>query len=192
MNSRNSVISSIGFFVIGLTLWTTALRSVGWTSTDFDMVFGGLILAAGIVLLVLAILSLQSGEHAFDGLVFFAFAVLALVFSLPNYSHETDSMMNAPVLVGWFYLLWALFWFYLWIGTLKSHPLMHMLFLLLGWLSMFAIAIFEYSGARGFLTLGGYLQLIWALIALYLSAGSALHALCGKGCLPMGAKKASG
>ncbi len=191
MNSRNSILSSIGFFTIGLTLWLTALKPVGFTNTDFDMVFGGLILAVGIVLLILSILSVQGGEHAFDGLVFFAFSLIALIFSLPNYSHETGSMMNAPVLVGWFYLLWAFFWFFLWFGSLKSHPFMHMFFLLLAWLSTFAIAIFEYTGTRGFLTVGGYLQLLWSLVAIYISAGSALHALCGKNCLPMGAKKAS-
>ncbi|MHB1543330.1 MAG: acetate uptake transporter family protein [Gammaproteobacteria bacterium] len=189
MNSRNTILSAFGFFLIALTLWLHGLAPAGWSHGDLNSVYGGFQLAVGLLLLILAILSTLNGEHPFDALVFFALSTMALIYALPNFSHGGGSMsMGAHALAGWFYLFWGIYFFFLWFGALKTHPTVHMLFLLVAWLTSLSAAIFAFSGAMGFVVLTGYLMLVWGMVSLYIFAGSALHALCGKNCLPMGNK----
>ena len=189
MNSRNTILSAFGFFVIALTLWLHGLVPAGWSHGDLNSVYGGFQLTVGLVLLVLAILSTLNGEHPYDALIFFALSTMALIYALPNFSHGSGSMgMGAHALAGWFYLFWGFYFFFLWMGALKNHPMVHMFFLLMAWLTSLSAAIFAFSGAQGFVVLTGYLILVWGIVSLYISAGSALHALCGKNCLPMGHK----
>lgn len=192
MNSRYKILSAFGFFLIAMTLWLHGLAPAGWSHGDLDSVYRGFQLAVGIVLLILAILATQGGEHPFDALIFFALSTMALIYALPSFSHGGGSMGmggSAHDFAGWFYLLWTVYFFFLWFGSLKSHPTVHMLFLLLGWLGSLSATIFAFAGSMAFLTLTGYLMLIWGLISLYIFAGNALHLLCGKNCLPMGEKK---
>ena len=189
MNTRNTILSAFGFFLVALSLWMHGLAPAGWSHADLNSIYGGFQLTVGLVLLILAILSTLNGEHPFAALVFYALSAMALIEALPNFSHESSMMgTSAHVLVGWFYLFFGIYFFFLWFGSLKTHPTVHMLFLLLAWLTSLSATIFAFSGAMGFVVLTGYLILVWGAISLYISAGSLLHALCGKNCLPMGSK----
>jgi len=71
--------------------------------------------------------------------------------------------------MGWVEIVWAIFFFYLWLGVMRKGVFVN-LFMLGLWLTFLALAIGNWTMALFLVYVAGYLGLITALLAGWLSA----------------------
>jgi succinate-acetate transporter protein len=82
--------------------------------------------------------------------------------------------------------MWGVFTFYMWIGTLRAARALQLIFLAL-WITFFLLAAGEWTGIAGLHTAGGYVGLLTALLAFYLSAAEIINDGHQRVVLPTGA-----
>jgi succinate-acetate transporter protein len=177
MNNKSVVLTTIGFMCIGMTVWMMNLVSAGWVSgsTMYGMAMDFAL--GSVVLGVIAILTFFHGR-TLDAIIFFA---AAGYFWTMQHAGNGDSAST----VGWFWLVWAVFVFYVWLGSFKA-GWARMLFLLAAWTSLLMGCLLSWTG-MGFLnTVSGYLGLAAGLVALYISFAEVLNYGNGKVILPTG------
>jgi uncharacterized protein len=92
--------------------------------------------------------------------------------------------------VGWYLFMWGVFTFYMWIGTLKAARALQLIFLAL-WITFFLLAAAEWTGMDSLHVAGGYVGLITALFAFYLSAAEIINEAHKRVVLPIGAPNAA-
>ncbi len=88
--------------------------------------------------------------------------------------------------VGWWLLMWGVFTFYMWIGTLVLNRALQMVFLTL-WITFLLLAAGDLFAIPLAHTAGGYLGLLCAICAFYLAAAEIINETHGKVVLPIGA-----
>jgi uncharacterized protein len=88
--------------------------------------------------------------------------------------------------VGWYLLMWGVFTFYMWIATLRMNRALQSIFLAL-WLTFFVLAAGDFTGIASIHHAGGYLGLLTAVLAFYLSAAEIINEAYGYAVLPIGA-----
>ncbi len=177
MNNKSVVVSTIGFMCIGFVAWMMNLGDAGWV-TGSSMYGMALDFALGSVLLgVIAILAFFHGR-TLDAIIFFS---AAGYFWTMRHAGGGDSAGT----VGWFWLLWAVFVFYVWLSSFKA-GWARSLFLLVVWISMLAGCLLSWTSMGFFRTIDGYTGLIAALVAIYISAAEILNYANGKVILPTG------
>jgi succinate-acetate transporter protein len=138
-----------------------------------------------VVLGVMAILSFFHGR-TLDAIIFFGFA--GFVFTLAHSSgmgHAMGAGADSSGTLGWFGLIWAVFFFYVWLGSFKA-GWARSLFLLALWLAILAACLFNWLGWEGFAYISGYLALFTGLVAAYISAATIINHGTGKNCLNIG------
>ena len=93
---------------------------------------------------------------------------------------------NVPAgFVGWYLCLWGVFTFYMWLGTFRSPKALQAIFLAL-WITFFLLAAGEWTGSAALHTAGGYMGLLTAVLAFYLSAAEIMIEAYGHAVLPIG------
>src|SRR5690348_7114921 len=169
VSDRSVAVSTVGYMCIALTWWMTGMLMAGWfTAGNNAGTDTGILYAVGSVLLVIiGILSMVYGRRVLDTIVFLSTA--GLFFSLDQ-AHGSLTGATVSGYIGWWGLVWAVFFCYLWVTSLGSGDTLRMLFLLLFWLGMLALAINGWTGSDGFYMLSGYLLLITAILAFIVSA----------------------
>lgn len=191
MNNRLVISSTIGFMCIGLTLWMGGMLYAGWFPLPGAYGYGGVTLfTLGTFLLgVMAVLSFFHGR-TLDAIIFFG--VSGLFFTL-HAAMRHGMMMGAPADSGsypaWFDFVFAVFFFYVWLGSFRSGG-GRMLFLLGMWLALLVGAIYHWTHVEFFVYICGYILLITAITATYISAAEIINYGNGKMVLPTGSKDA--
>ncbi|MGH9606980.1 MAG: GPR1/FUN34/YaaH family transporter [Terracidiphilus sp.] len=133
-----------------------------------------LMYALAIVLGVIAILTfLQS--RALDAVVFFG--VTGLNLSVCYSAKDMAGAMDPQRYLGWFAIVRAVFFCYVWLGSLKSGVL-RMLFLLGLWLTLLALAIGDWGTLNSITLVGGYLGLITSILAAIVAAEATVKYGC--------------
>jgi uncharacterized protein len=92
--------------------------------------------------------------------------------------------------VGWYLFMWGVFTFYMWIGTLAAARALQLIFLAL-WITFFLLAAAEWTGIGALHVAGGYVGLITAALAFYLSAAEIINGTHKRVVLPTGAPGAA-
>ncbi|MEJ2421000.1 MAG: acetate uptake transporter [Acidobacteriota bacterium] len=176
----------LGLAGFAFTTWMLSMVNAGW----YDEKSMGIILAlafayGGTAQLVAGVLEYPRG-NTFGTVAFFSYGAFWWSFALfvLFFSKGVSGAM-----VAWYLLVWGVFTFYMWIGSLKIGVALQFVFLAL-WLTFFALAIGGFAGSHGWTILGGYLGLITAVIAFYVSAGEVINDVFGKSVLPLGAHAA--
>ena len=167
MNSRGKgvAISTVGYLCLAVLGWMISMTDASWFSRQYGM---ALLYPLILVLGVMGILSfLQS--RALDTVVFFGGAALLGSASAYNASFNLTRLTDPHSYLGWFAFLWALFFFYVWLGSFKSGT-GRMLFLLGTWLTLLSLAIGGWSMAQGWVILAGYIGLATSIVAGLTSA----------------------
>lgn len=179
MNNRSIAISTIGYMCIGMFSTLGSLRDLGAMSGP-DNIGSALNLALGCgVISVVAVLAVFYCS-TLDAIIFAAAAGFAL--TVHNIA-GADSHISG----GWFFLLWAIFFFYVWLAALKAGwP--RMLYLLGVWLAMFGFCLLYFTRMDFFGVINGCAGLIGGLMAFYISAAELLNDSYGKVLLPLGRK----
>lgn len=192
MNNKAVVSSTIGYMAIGLTLWMGGMLYTGWFPLGRSYEDANAMLTAlGIVILgVIAILSFFHGR-TLDSIIFFGIAglFLSLHVVMMNNHLMASAMPGAGAepngYHGWFDLAFAVFFFYVWLGSFRSGSA-RMLFLLTFWLALLASVFYHWTMVEVFTIVCGYLLLITAILAIYISAAEVINHGNGKVVLPAG------
>jgi uncharacterized protein len=167
MNNKAAITSTIGYMCLALTGWMLSMPNAGW----FDVSHGhgtAMLYPMAIVLIVMGILSFVN-ERTIDAIIFFGGA--GLFWAGSQYLIGVAAVgSDEPVRYsGWYWFIWAVFFCYVWIGSLTV-GIVRMLFLLGLWLTLLALAIGFWISSHGFSVLGGYLGLITSILAAINSA----------------------
>ncbi|MGY6258236.1 hypothetical protein ACXIVK_32735 [Paraburkholderia caledonica] len=167
MNNQSVTTGTVGYMGWALASWLLSMPNAGW----FDRVYGhGLAIAwpLAVILGVMGILSFMQ-SRSLDSIIFFGGA--GLFWSMYTFAQQIVAGVNSEpgTYAGWYYLVWAVFFCYVWLGSFKA-GLPRILFLLALWLTLLALAIGNWGGPQLFLVLGGYLGLLTAILAAITSA----------------------
>lgn len=155
---------------IALANWMLSMPDAGWYNKIFDS--GVSILSPlSILLAVIAILAFLYGR-ALDSIVFFGAA--GLFWS--GYHWLQSPMNDSYSYAGWFFCVWAVFFFYVWLASFRAGRL-RFFYLLAQWLTLLLFAIADWSGVHVITRIGGYLGLITAILAVITSAIAVMHGL---------------
>ncbi|MBU6420934.1 MAG: GPR1/FUN34/YaaH family transporter [Gammaproteobacteria bacterium] len=181
MNNRLVISSTIGYMCLGLTIWMVNLGSTHWVAGP-NMEATVMMFTLGTAVLgVMAILSFFHGR-TLDAIIFFGAAGWFLTVSHSAMGHMAATSDSSGTM-GWYYLVWAIFIFYVWIASFKS-GWARSLFLLAAWISVLAMALNAWLAMDVFAYIAGYLGLVAGLVATYISAATIVNHGCGKTCLP--------
>jgi uncharacterized protein len=171
LNNRCVTTSTVGYMALALTGWMLSMTAAGWYD-HFYLAGTSLMLPFALLLAIIGILAYLHGR-SLDSIAFFAFAALFTA------AHEamvpmTGSQVAAPMsYVGWFWIVWTVFFAYLWLGSFRAE-LPRQLFLLGISLTFLAKAIYGWTDLRALELVSGYLGLISSIIAALISASDVI------------------
>ena len=171
LNNRCVTTSTVGYMAIALTGWMLSMTAAGWYD-HFYIVGTGLMLPFALLLAIIGILAYLHGR-SLDSIAFFAFAAL-LTASHASLVSMTAGQAAAPMsYVGWFWIVWTVFFAYLWMGSFRAE-LPRQLFLLGISLTFLAKALYGWTDMRVLELISGYLGLISSIIAAIISASDVI------------------
>jgi len=165
MNGKAVAISTVGYMCLAVMGWMISMTFASWFPGHFDMAF---LYPLVIVLGVMGILSFFEGR-SLDAIVFFGGTAL-----FSSAFVQFARLTEPSAYLGWFAILWAVVFAYVWVGSFKS-GVARMLFLLGLWLAMTSLAIGGWSGAHGWVILAGYIGLITSIVAGATSASEIIR-----------------
>lgn len=171
LNNRCVTTSTVGYMCLALTGWMLSMTSAGWY--DHTYLAGvSLMLPFALLLAIVAILAYLHGR-SLDAIVFFGAAALFTA------AHTAMTAMTGPVAAepmsygGWFWIIWAVFFAYVWLGSFRA-GLPRQLFLLGLSLTLLAKALYGWTDQRVLELISGYLGLITSIIATIISASDVI------------------
>jgi uncharacterized protein len=170
LNNRCVTTSTVGYMALALTSWMLSMTAAGW----YDHIYAAgesLLLPFAALLAIIGILAYLHGR-TLDSIVFFAFGGLFTA------AHSGMASMAAGAAapmsyVGWFWIVWAVFFAYVWLGSFHA-GLTRQLFLLGITLTFLAKALYGWTDLRVLQLISGYLGLISAVIATIVSASDVI------------------
>jgi len=170
LNNRCVTTSTVGYMALALTGWMLSMTAAGWYD-HFYLAGTSVMLPFALLLAIIGILAYLHGR-SLDSIAFFAFA--ALFTSTHSAVAMTGGQPAAPMsYVGWYWILWTVFFAYLWLGSFRAE-LPRQLFLLGISLTFLAKAIYGWSDLRILELISGYLGLISSIIAAIISASDVI------------------
>jgi succinate-acetate transporter protein len=176
------------------------LGLIGFAATTWllSMINAGLFGKESIPLVLAMALAFGGGAQVLAGLLSYArgntFATVAFTaygsfwLSFVAYIHLFGGSAPATF-VGWYLLVWGVFTFYMWIASFRHNTVLQLVFLTL-WITFFLLAAGDLWASQTAHVAGGYLGLVCAGLAAYLSAAEVINADYGRTVLPIGAPKA--
>ncbi len=124
------------------------------------------------------------GTTAFTGYGFFWISLVAIwVMPKLGLAEPTD-----PYTIAFYLLLWGIFTFGMWIGTLRLNKALQWVFGTLVIL-FFLLAIADFTGNHGIKVIAGFEGIVCGLLAVYASLAQILNEVYGKVILPIGPVK---
>lgn len=181
--TRFSNPAPLGLAGFALTTWLLSMINAGWFTGDaMNMVLAVAAAYGGTAQVIAGIMELPRG-NTFGATAFVSYGAFWWSFVLfVLFLH--DKVPGA--FVGWYLFMWGVFTFYMWVGTLRAARALQLIFLAL-WITFFLLAAGEWTGMAGLHTAGGYVGLLTALLAFYLSAAEIINEGHKRTVLPIGA-----
>jgi uncharacterized protein len=173
----------LGLAGFALTTWLLSMINAGWFNADgMNMVLAVAMAYGGTAQIIAGVMEAPRG-NTFGATAFVSYGAFWWSFALfVLFLH--DKVPGA--FVGWYLFMWGLFTFYMWIGSLRAPRALQLVFLAL-WITFFLLAAGEWTGMGALHVAGGYVGLITALLAFYLSAAEVINDTHQKRVLPIGA-----
>lgn len=171
----------LGLAGFAFTTWMLSMVNAGW----YPAASVGLVLAlamayGGTAQLVAGVMEYKKG-NTFGTVAFFSYGAFWWSFAL--FAHFFAAGVPAAF-VGWYLFVWGIFTFYMWIATFRANMALQLVFLAL-WITFILLAIGNW-GMSSIGTLGGYVGLVTAILAFYLSAAEVINESFGRSVLPIG------
>ena len=174
----------LGLIGFAATTWLLSMINAGIFGKEGMPLVLGMALAFGGGAQVLAgVLSYFRG-NTFAMVAFLSYGSFWL--SFVAYVHDFGGSAP-PAFVGWYLLVWGVFTFYMWIASFRHNTTLQLIFLTL-WVTFFLLAAGDLFGLPTIRTFGGYLGLVCAGLAAYLSAAEIINADYGRTVLPIGSR----
>jgi uncharacterized protein len=177
----------LGLAGFALTTWLLSMINAGWfPGGGMNLVLAVAMAYGGTAQMIAGIMELPR-NNTFGATAFVSYGAFWWSFALfVLFLH--DKVPGA--FVGWYLFMWGVFTFYMWIGTLKAARALQLIFLAL-WITFFLLAAAEWTGMDSLHVAGGYVGLITALFAFYLSAAEIINEAHKRVVLPIGAPNAA-
>jgi uncharacterized protein len=173
----------LGLAGFALTTWLLSMINAGWFSADgMNLVLAVALAYGGTAQIIAGVMELPRG-NTFGATAFVSYGAFWWSFALfVLFLHD-----KVPAaFVGWYLFLWGVFTFYMWIASLRSARALQLIFLAL-WITFFLLAAGEWTGMSVLHVAGGYVGLITAILAFYLSAAEVINESHQRTVLPIGA-----
>jgi succinate-acetate transporter protein len=173
MNDKLANPKVVGYAAIFITGWMFSMYNAGWFMQRYpqsDLITG--LILGGIVVAIVGIFSFFRGE-TYEMSLFLGLGAFFFIASMVSMHATANSGPSANE--GWLDIVWAVYFFYIWLGVMKKDVVVN-LFLLALWLTLLALAIGNWTMTMFLVYIAGYLGLITALLAGWLSARNILTA----------------
>lgn len=174
----------LGLISFGLTTWMLSMVNAGWfTGHSMGMVLSLAFAFGGTAQIIAGIMELPRG-NTFGTTAFISYGAFWWSFAL--FVHFFGAGVPAAF-VGWYLFMWGVFTFYMWIASFPAPKALQLVFLAL-WITFVLLAIGEWTASITWHHAGGYVGLVTAILAIYLSAAEVINEQHGRTVLPIGAK----
>lgn len=167
MNNKFSAASDLGYAVLFISTWLSSMVYAHWISGDaMSNALPMMMILGGIVLAIAGIFSFFR-EGKIEPVLFLVIGAASFSWTL-RYTMSPNLPANTgpAAMDGWILIVIAAVVFCLWLASFKGH-LIRQLFLLGLWLSHLAGALVNWTNSGAIGTIGGYIGLITALLALW-------------------------
>lgn len=172
----------LGLMAFGMTTVLLNLHNAGFFPTTSIILSMG-IFYGGLAQVIVGIMEYKNG-NTFGTVAFTSYGLFWLslvgIWVLP-----LMGWAEAPSLafMGWYLLLWGLFTFFMFLGTVNGSPVLRFVFLSLTIL-FFLLAARDFLASAAIGTLAGYVGIICGSSAFYLAMAEVLHEQRGGKFLP--------
>jgi succinate-acetate transporter protein len=177
----------LGLTGFALTTWMLSMVNAGWfTGASVPLVLASAFAFGGTAQFAAGLMEMPRGNTfgfvAFCsyGAFWWSFALLVLFFGATV----------PPAFIGWWLVMWGVFTFYMWIGSLALNRAVQLVFLAL-WITFFLLGFGDMTGMVGLHQAGGYMGLVTAALAFYLAAAEVINETHGREVLPIGTPTAA-
>lgn len=178
--------STVGLASFGIGLFTLSFFNAGIIGPKSMSVIVPLALITALIHFLATWFGFRKNE-LFTALVFGIYGMFWLVYGLINLGVAVKWFeLDANALLV-FLIAYTIFTFYIWIATFPTNKAVILTLTLL--LVVFLLLDFGLAGSPSLITLAGYVGMLDALCALYISAAGLLGAMYGKSVLPVGPVK---
>jgi len=186
-STRFSNPAPLGLAGFALTTWLLSMINAGWFTADsMNLVLAVALAYGGTAQMIAGIMELPR-NNTFGATAFLSYGAFWWSFALfVLFLH--DKVPGA--FVGWYLFMWGVFTFYMWIGSLAAARVLQMVFLALS-ITFFLLAAGEWTGMSVLHVAGGYVGLLTAIFAFYLSAAEIINEAHQRVVLPIGAPTAA-
>lgn len=177
----------LGLAGFALTTWLLSMVNAGWFSGDaIGLVLACALAFGGTAQAIAGVMELPRG-NTFGATAFIGYGAFWWSFALfVLFLHD-----KVPAsFVGWYLCLWGAFTFYMWLATFRSPRVLQAIFFVL-WITFFLLAGGEWTGSAALHEAGGYMGLLTAVLAFYLSAAEMLTETYGRVVFPVGQSRAT-
>lgn len=177
----------LGLLAFGLTTVLLNLSNAGFYSS-LSMILAMGLAYGGLAQIIAGAMEFKKGNTfgtvAFSSYGFFWWSLVGLIM-LPNLvSGVTNSFADTQAMAAYF-IMWGLFTFVMFFGTLKANRAIQFVFMSLAIL-FFLLTASELTGNTTLLKITGYEGVICGLSAVYLGLAEVLNEAHGKTVLPIG------
>ena len=171
----------LGLIAFASTTWLLSLVNAGWFDVkSVDVILAMALVFGGTAQAIAGIIAFARG-NTFPGVAFVAYAAFWISFAIYLKFFGGGA---PPQFVGWWLFGWGVFSFYMWIATFRHNTVLQLVFLTL-WVTFMLLAIGDWFGIPLAHTAGGYLGLVCAALAAYLSAAEIINGDYGRTILPV-------
>ena len=172
----------LGLTGFALTTWMLSMVNAGWfTAACVPLVLASAFAFGGTAQFVAGIMEVPRG-NTFGFVAFCAYGAFWWSFALFVQFFAT----NVPVgFVGWWLLMWGVFTFYMWLGSLALNRAVQFVFLSL-WITFLLLAVSDLAAMPSLHIAGGYMGLVTAALAFYLAAAEVINETHGRALFPIG------
>jgi succinate-acetate transporter protein len=182
MDSKLGNPAPLGLIAFASTTYLLSMVNAGWfDQKSVVLVLSMALIFGGAVQAIAGIIAFMRG-NTFPGVAFLAYGAFWISFA----TYVKFFGGGAPAsFVGCWLFGWGVFSFYMWIATFRHNTALQLTFLAL-WITFLLLAIGEGFGIPMATTAGGYLGLVTAALAAYLSAAEIINGDFGRTVLPVG------
>ncbi len=173
----------LGLTGFALTTWMLSMVNAGWfAGAAVPLVLASAFAFGGTAQFFAGLMEMARG-NTFGFVAFCSYGAFWWTFAL----FVQFFAPNVPAaFTGWWLVMWGVFTFYMWVGSLPLNRALQSVLLAL-WITFFLLGAADLFGIPPLHVVGGYAGLITAVLAFYLAAAEIINETHGRAVLPIGA-----
>ena len=177
--------ATVGMAGFALTMFLLSIINAGWLD-QIGTFIPPAFFYGGLVQLLCGMWEFRN-NRTFGAVVFTSYGAFWLAFGFLFYFVDGLGILaDVGASVGWTLVGWTVFTFYVWIATIKLNRAVFIMFSAF-MLTLLLLDIGFLIGVQELIVAAGYMGILLALCAWYISAASFLNSIFGRIVLPLGA-----